>query len=139
MGTMLFNINQLVVVLRAPMAGRGTILVVDDEPEVRNSTALLLETLDYTVVEAGDGRSAIAALERDAAIDLLLTDVVLPGGMSGADLAKRACAKRPVLKVLLTSGRPEFLEGTDFAVIGKPFRLAELSRKVAEVLGQDES
>lgn len=121
------------------MTGRGTILVVDDEPEVRSSTALLLETLDYTVVEAGDGRSAIAALERNETIDLLLADVVLPGGMSGADLAEQACAKRPILKVLLTSGRPEFLEGSDFAVIGKPFRMAELGRKLTQILGQDEN
>ena len=121
------------------MAGLGTILVVDDEPEVRSSTALLLETLNYAVVEASDGPSAIAALERNEAIDLLLADVVLPGGMSGTDLAKQACAKRPVLKVLLTSGRPEFLEGTDFAVISKPFRMAELGRKLTEILGQDEN
>jgi len=121
------------------MSGRGTILLVDDEPEVRNSTALLLETLHYAVVEAGDGRSAIAALERNDAIDLLLTDVILPGGMNGTDLAEQARARRPVLKVLLTSGRPEFLEGTGFAVIGKPFRMAELGRKLAEILGHDES
>lgn len=121
------------------MAGRGTILVVDDEPEVRSSTALLLETLDYAVVEAGDGRSAMEALERDEAIELLLADVVLPGGMSGTDLARHACAKRPVLKVLLTSGRPDFLEGSDFAVIGKPFRMAELGQKIAEILGHEES
>lgn len=121
------------------MEGRGTILVVDDEPEVRSSTALLLETLNYAVVEAGDGQSAIAVLEQEEAIDLLLTDMVLPGGMSGADLAAHARAKRPVLKVLLTSGRPEFLEDTEFAVIGKPFRMAELSRKLQEVLDQDES
>lgn len=123
----------------ADKQGHATILVVDDEPEVRSSTALLLETLDYAVVEAGDGRSALAALERDETIDLLLTDVVLPGGMSGIDLAERACAMLPVLKVLLTSGRPEFLEGADFAVIAKPFRMAELGRKIAEILGQHEN
>jgi CheY-like chemotaxis protein len=119
----------------APTEDRWTILVVDDEPDVRNSTALVLETLDYTVVEAGDGLAALALLERDASIDLLLSDVVLSGEMNGNDLAERACAERPSLKVVLTSGRPEFLEGLPFAVIAKPFRMAELGRKIAEVLG----
>jgi CheY-like chemotaxis protein len=114
---------------------RRTILVVDDEPEVRSSTALLLETLDFSVLEAGDAQTALAALEEIGAVELLLTDLVLPGGVSGADLARQALAKRPGLKVLLTTGRPELAEGETFALIGKPFRMADLAQKIEEVMG----
>lgn len=112
-----------------------TILVVDDEPEVRQSTAMLLETLDYTVVEAADVRSAMATLDENGTVDLLLTDVILPGGMNGTDLAREALAKCPGLKVLLTSGRPDLVEAGSFPIIGKPFRLAELGDRIDEVLG----
>ncbi len=115
---------------------RQTVLVVDDEPEVRGSTALLVETLGFAVVEAGDGPSAIAALEQNPSIALLFTDVVLPGGMKGTDLAKRALARHPDLKVLLTSGSPRLLEEEGHSVIRKPFRLAELAEKIEEILGE---
>ena len=115
--------------------GRKTILVVDDEPEVSSSTALLLETLDFSVLEARDARSALVALEENAAVDLLFTDLVLPGGVSGADLARQALARRPGLKVLITTGRPELAEGETFNLIGKPFRMADLARKIEEVMG----
>ena len=109
---------------------RQTILVVDDEAEVRDSTALLLETLDYAVLEAQDAKSAIAVLEQNRAVDLLLTDMVLTGGVSGTELARQALAARPALKVLLTTGRPELVEGQDFTIIEKPFRMAELAEKI---------
>lgn len=118
----------------ASTAGAKTILVVDDEPEVRGSTALLLETLGYAVLEAGDGRSAITMLEQGTVVHVLLADVILPGEMTGAELAERVRAEWPGLGVLLTSGRPEFLEGRPFEVIGKPFRLAELGQKIEAVL-----
>lgn len=113
---------------------RRTILVVDDEPEVRSSTALLLETLGYLVLEASDARTALSALEEDRAVDLLLADLVLPGGVSGAELARQALARCPDLKVLLTTGRPELAEGETFALIGKPFRMAELAQRIEEVM-----
>ncbi len=113
---------------------RQTILVVDDEAEVRESTALLLETLDYAVLEAQDAKSAIAVLERDRTVDLLLTDMVLPGGVSGSQLARQALAARPDLNVLLTTGRPELVEGQEFTIIEKPFRMAVLAEKIREVM-----
>ena len=115
---------------------RRTILVVDDEPEVRSSTAILLETLDFSVLEARDAPSALAALEENASIELLFTDLVLPGGVSGADLARQALAKRPGLKVLLTTGRPELAEGETFTLIGKPFRMADLARMIEKVMSR---
>jgi DNA-binding NtrC family response regulator len=111
-----------------------TILVVDDDTEVRDSMALLLETLDYAVLEAQDARSAIAVLEQVGTIDLLLTDMVLTGGVSGAQLARQALATRPDLKILLTTGRPELVEGEDFTIIEKPFRMAELAEKIQEAM-----
>ena len=111
-----------------------TILVVDDEAEVRDSTALLLETLDYAVLEAKDAQSAIAVLEREGTVDLLLTDMVLTGGVSGAQLARQALARRPDLKILLTTGRPELVEGEDFTIIEKPFRMSELAEKIQEAM-----
>jgi len=109
---------------------RQTILVVDDEAEVRDSMALLLQTLDYTVLEAQDAKSAIAVLEQEGKVDLLLTDMVLTGGVSGTQLARQALAAYPDLKILLTTGRPELVEGEDFTIIEKPFRMAELAEKI---------
>jgi DNA-binding NtrC family response regulator len=115
--------------------GRKTILVVDDEPAVRDSTALLLEMLDFSVMEAGDARSALLALEENASVDLLFTDLALPDGVSGADLARQALAMRPGLKILLTTGRPGLVKAESFTMIGKPFRMADLARKIKEAMG----
>jgi DNA-binding NtrC family response regulator len=115
---------------------RKTILVVDDEPEVRSSTALLLETLGFLTVQAEDARSAFAVLEENKTVDLLFTDMVLPGGVSGVDLAREVLAKHPDLKVLVTSGRPELVNQDEFSVISKPFRMAELANRIREELGE---
>lgn len=117
-----------------PQQDRQTILVVDDEAEVRDSTALLLETLDFVVLAAQDAQSAIAVLEQDETIDLLLTDMVLPGGVSGTELARQALARRPDLKILLTTGRPELVEDEEFPIIEKPFRMAALADKIREAM-----
>ncbi len=116
---------------------RKTILVVDDEPEVRNSTALLLETLGFLVIQAQDARSAVAALAENESVDLLFTDMVLPGGVSGVDLARDVLAKRPDLKIVVTSGRPELVNQDEFPVISKPFRMTELASRIREELGDD--
>ncbi len=121
------------------MTDRGdklqTILVVDDEPEVRQSTAMLLEALDFTVVEAAGGRDALAILESDIGVNLLFVDVVLAGGVNGAELARNAVAARPDLQVLLTSGRPELVKDNRFPIIAKPFRLSELGDRISQILG----
>ena len=114
-----------------------TILVVEDEPEVRQSTALVLEALDFSVVEAAGGIEMLAVLESDRDIDLLFVDLILAGGVNGAELAREAVASRPGLRVLLTSGRPELAKDKQFPVIGKPFRLSELGDKVKEALESD--
>jgi PAS domain S-box-containing protein len=121
-------------------AARIRILVVEDEAEVRRFVTSLLLTLGHDVVEAGTGLSGLQVLLSDPTIDLLLTDVVLPGGMSGVELARRAQAARPGLRVLLTSGYPEEVfqaQGRPDAgtmILQKPYRRHELAEAVSRVL-----
>lgn len=114
---------------------RKSVLVIEDDPDVLQSTALLLETLGFEVLEANDGAVALAALDRHGAIDLLFVDFVLARGARGGDIARQALAKQPGLKVLLTTGRPELVEDQEFPVLLKPFRLSELQQKITELLG----
>jgi CheY-like chemotaxis protein len=97
-----------------------------------------LKELGYRVVEAQDGPSALKILESQP-IDLLFSDIMMPGGMSGYDLAAKAVARRPALKVLLTSGfadthlndsNPEIRT----QVLAKPYRKDDLARALREVL-----
>jgi CheY-like chemotaxis protein len=122
-------------------AAKGeTVLVVEDDQRVRRVTVARLNNLGYRVIEAENGPAAIAALdERGDDIDLLFTDIVMPGGMSGSDLAQEAHRRWPGLKVLLTSGyaQPEVLsrgrrEGTRW--LKKPHTAIELARTLRETL-----
>ncbi len=90
----------------APAATGGveTILVVEDDGLVRNFVTAQLQSLGYKTIAATDGRSALALIEGGEPFDLLFTDVVIPGGMSGPDLAQEVAKRRPDLKVLYTSG-----------------------------------
>ena len=92
----------------APRAGQGeTVLVVDDEPTVRMLVSEVLEDLGYTAIEAADGPAGLKVLRSDARIDLLVTDVGLPGGMNGRQVADAGRALRPELKVLFITGYAE--------------------------------
>ena len=130
---------QTVTPPRAEMGG-GTILLIEDEPGVRQMTSRALQEYGYAVVEAGGGHDALAALERgDGRIDLLVTDVILPG-MDGPALARRAAELSPDLPVLFMSGytdheiirRGLLEEGQPF--LQKPFTPEALATKVAELL-----
>ncbi len=121
--------------------GRGeTILVVEDAPDVRRYTARLLTRLGYTPLQASDGKAALAILDETPDIDLLFTDVVLPGGMSGVDLAREVHRRKPDLKVLYASGYTENAivhdgrvdEGVE--LIEKPYGKTDLARKLRDVL-----
>lgn len=124
----------------APMsAGAGeTILLVEDDPLVRTMAVELLQTLGYRVHNAADGSSALALLKSVGPIDLLLTDVRLPGGMSGPEIAEAATQWQPGIPILYMSG----YTGDDApgandlveVVLAKPFRKEQIARRVREAL-----
>ena len=124
----------------AAFKGSETVLVVEDDTFVRAYAVSSLSALGYRVLSAADGREALDKLSKDTPIDLLFTDAVMPGGVSGWDLADQALKMRPKLKVLLTSGYAlESLEAhgqvmSGFAVLNKPYRRAQLGNRVREVL-----
>ena len=118
-----------------------TILVCEDDDDVRAHSVDVLRELGYRVLEAHDGPSALRLLDRqEGRVDLLFTDVVLPSGMTGAVLAERARAARPGLKVLFTTGyarnaivhHGRLDPGVD--LITKPFGFSELAGRVRDVL-----
>jgi PAS domain S-box-containing protein len=121
-------------------SGGGTVLLVEDEAEVRAMAAEHLRDLGYTVLEAMDGPSALRILQdtRGSHLDLLLTDVGLPNGLNGRQVADAAREHRPGLPVLLITGYAGgALEGQlapGMAVLSKPFRLGVLSTKVREMI-----
>lgn len=120
--------------------GNESILVVEDEAAVRRLVVRNLGRLGYRVLEASDGKQALAILEGQAPIDLVFTDVILPGGMTGRELAERAGTLRPGVRVLFTSGYTESSivhqgkldDGVH--LLSKPYRREELARKIREAL-----
>jgi len=123
-----------------PTARGETILVVEDDPDVRTLSVALLSGLGFDVLEAADGPSALSILEKSSRINLLFTDVVLPGGMRGPDLAAEVTRRRPGIAVLYTSGYTENAiihqgrvdDGID--LLNKPFRREDLAQKVRAAL-----
>jgi CheY-like chemotaxis protein len=79
---------------------------VDDEADLLDIADAYLSELGYTVIRAGDGHAALAALERAGEIDLMVTDIIMPGGMNGIELARKVREIRPEIKVIFTSGFP---------------------------------
>ncbi|MBZ6411620.1 MAG: response regulator [Methylobacterium sp.] len=127
----------------APRAERGeTVLIVDDEPTVRMLVTEVLEDLGYTAIEAADGAAGLRVLQSDARIDLLVTDVGLPGGMNGRQMADAGRALRPGLKVLFITGYAEnaalgtgqLEPGT--AVLTKPFVVEALALRIRRMIEQ---
>jgi signal transduction histidine kinase/CheY-like chemotaxis protein len=115
--------------------GTETILLVDDNHSLIAVTMRNLTALGYTVVPAVDARSALAILASEAVVDLLFTDVVMPGGMSGPELAEAARRLRPDLRVLFTTGYADVLvEGSDRQVLRKPYGRRGLATAVRAVL-----
>jgi len=120
--------------------GEEQILVVEDEHAIREMQAYLLRLLGYRVLEAEDGHGAMEHLRHADGIDLLLTDVMLPNGISGGTLAAKAKAMRPKIKVLFSSGYTHNVlvhdrrleEGVH--LLTKPFRVAELAGAVRRLI-----
>jgi signal transduction histidine kinase len=125
----------------APRASRSArILVVEDSKAIRQVVLSQLARLGYQTLEAADAASALKVIDAGEPVDLLFTDIVMPGGMSGLVLARAARQRRPDLKVLFTSGFPgAHLAGGDEtidadAMIGKPYRFQELATKIRGML-----
>jgi CheY-like chemotaxis protein len=118
--------------------GRGErVLVVEDNASVRKIVVEHLRELGYQTIEAETGHGALQILEAEGeSIDLLLTDVVMPGGMSGIDLATRARATFPHLKALLTSGfsGQQAVRGSRLPLLAKPYRKVQLAQAVRRAI-----
>ena len=122
--------------------GSATILVVEDEPSVREVAVAILTDLGYRVLQASDGDEGLLVFgHHTGGIDLLLTDVVLPGSLRGRELADRITAVRPNVRVLFMSGYTEnaIVHGgrldDGVQLISKPFQRDQLARRVADLLG----
>jgi CheY-like chemotaxis protein len=115
--------------------------VVEDESAVRELTVEYLKNLGYQVLEAENGLSALNLFKtHPKSIDLLLSDVVMPGGLSGPELAKEAKARYPKLKILFASGYPKnaLIDHPSLAqpvhLMAKPYKLHELAFKIRQIL-----
>ena len=123
--------------------GTKCILVVEDDAALRTCTAEILSELGYNVLVAQHGPDALRILEGTQPIDLLFTDIVMPGGMNGRQLADEATLRRPGLKVLFTTGytRDAIVHhgrlDPGVQMIGKPFSIDALASKVRELLDID--
>ena len=137
---------QLVDTQRTPSAtrvnavGAETILVVEDRPELAELAAMTLEGCGYTVRTAGHAQEALDIVAEGGKIDLLFSDLIMPGQMNGVVLAREVRKRRPGIKVLLTTGYAErgvelaSTGGPEFGVLNKPYGQTELIRRVREVL-----
>jgi PAS domain S-box-containing protein len=134
------TLSSRAAVTAASFPGRGEhILVVEDDPRVRRVTMERLKELGYETIEAQNGATALALLEGGVDIDLLFTDIIMPGGMNGGELATAVRERFPGLKILFTSGyaEPELLRngpGEDAHWLKKPYSALDLARKLRDVL-----
>jgi PAS domain S-box-containing protein len=117
----------------ASLAGSGTVLLVEDNPEVANASAGLLEQLGYSVRWASDAESALREIDRDG-IDLVFSDIVMSGKLDGLGLARVIKRKHPAMPVLLTTGYSEAVQSArgDFPILRKPYQLHELSHALSQ-------
>jgi len=120
--------------------GSETILVVEDDPDVRFLVVSALESLGYRVLEAESGPAVVTLLDQAPRIDLLLTDVVLPGGMNGRQIANEVRTRYPDIKVLFTSGYTQDVivhQGRldeDAELLVKPYTMKTFAQKIREIL-----
>lgn len=123
--------------------GRKTILVVDDSEDIRELAVNHLKLLGYRVIAASSGEEALNLLDQQGGIDLLLTDILMPGGMNGLQLIEQVRKRMLDLPVLIATGYMDDLANNSGGLAGplnilsKPFRLAELTERVRTILGQE--
>jgi CheY-like chemotaxis protein len=123
-----------------------TILLVEDDQQVRETTSATLADLGYKVLEAEDGSIAFELLRKGScAIDLVLSDVIMPKGMSGIDLAKQVADEHPHIKILLTSGFPDRIadqdeiNALDIELIAKPFTRTQLVAAISNAVSRQQA
>jgi CheY-like chemotaxis protein len=120
----------------------STILVVDDEPFVAMLITDVLEELGCIIIDASNGAMALDVLRSDQRVDMMITDIGLPGGMNGRQLAATARTLRPALKVLFVTGYAhgggldEDPLGDGMQVITKPFAIEALEKRVRDMLAE---
>jgi CheY-like chemotaxis protein len=120
--------------------GNEVILAVEDNPDIRATVVHQLRDLGYRVHEADSADAALRILDAAEPIDLLFTDMIMPGGLNGKELAAKARAKRADLRVLFTSGFPGTTSGPQACLeqgevlLNKPYHKRDLARAVEQVL-----
>lgn len=130
---------------KKPKRSTGSILVVEDKDEIRSHLITALSRAGYQVSEAATGAEGLAKVEQDGPYDLLLTDIVMPGGMNGVELAEKAAEIDPEMKVLFSSGfagaaidEKLALNSPPGKLLRKPYRLTDLYTAVSSALSDDE-
>ncbi|MEH6402497.1 MAG: ATP-binding protein [Sneathiella sp.] len=126
--------------------GSETILIVDDEPALLDVAASFLDQLGYTTLTAGNGDQALQLIKDSPKLDLLFSDVVMPGNMNGYELADKSRNARPDLKILLASGFTKKLEKQDkyfelrtIKLLVKPYNLLEMAKAVRSVFDDEQT
>jgi CheY-like chemotaxis protein len=125
-----------------PAGGGEVVLVIDDDPTIRMLVAEVLAESGYAVIEAPDGPAGMKVLDSNARIDLLITDVGLPGGMNGRQVADAARVHRPDLKILFITGYAENAVigqsrlDKGMHVITKPFAMEIMAHRIREIIEQ---
>ena len=128
-------VRKTAVAGEVPVTVSARILLVEDDREVENVAAELLHDIDCQVVQAHDGESALAVLERDPEIELVISDIAMPGGMSGLQLARIVRERHPSVPILLATGYSQYaaqVVNEGFTLIEKPYHtnaLAAVIRK----------
>jgi PAS domain S-box-containing protein len=128
------NASQADEIDTSERGGSGTVLLVEDNPEVASVSISLLEQLGYTVRRVADAEAALRAIERDG-VDLVFSDIVMPGKMDGLALAHRLRQIRPGLPILLATGYSDAAINVrgDFPILRKPYEIHELSQAIARL------
>ncbi len=121
--------------------GNGSVLLVEDDAEVASMITDLLVGLGFEVIHATSGASALGALANDRVIDLVLSDIMMPGGMNGIELAQRIRARRPSVPILLSSGYSDAFkseaEKMGIAILVKPYRAQDLRQAIERVMTRE--
>jgi CheY-like chemotaxis protein len=117
-------------------AAQGTVLIVEDSPEVAEVTASLVEQLGYRTTRAENATEALSRLQRGEKINVVFSDIVMPGSMNGIALAHEISNRYPQIPVLLASGYSDMVQAAEgrFVILRKPFQLPALERSMREII-----